>query len=79
LLKKKVGVPFKIARRTVDEYGDEEDTVEIRDWGCSADDKAPGEAHGPVRYIVLCFKLIIIYTKALFGYVRVYERTATSR
>jgi hypothetical protein len=51
----------------VDEHGDEENTVEISDWGCSADDKAPGKAHGPVGYIVLCFKLIIIYTKTLFG------------
>ena len=55
--KKKVGVPLEIARRTVDEYGDEENTVEIRDRRRSTDDKAPAEAHDPVGYIVLCFKV----------------------
>ena len=55
--RKKVGVPFEIARRTVDEHCDEENTVEIRDRGRSTDDKAPGEAHDPVGHIVLSLKV----------------------
>ena len=41
----------------MNEYGNEEDTVEIRYWRGGADDKAPGEAHDPVGYIVLGFKV----------------------
>lgn len=52
-----VGVPLKIARRAVNEHGDEENTVEIRDWRRIANDKAPGEAHDPVGHIVLGFKV----------------------
>ena len=55
--KKEVAVPLEIARCTVDEHCDKEHAVEIRDRRRSANDKAPGEAHDPVGYIVLCFKV----------------------
>ena len=56
----KVDIPLKVARRPVDEHCDEEKAVEIWDWRRSADDKAPGEAHDPVGYIVLFFTLTVI-------------------
>jgi len=38
----------------MDEHGDEEDTVKVRDGRSRADDQAPGEAHSPVGHVVLC-------------------------
>lgn len=40
----------------MDENGDEEDTVEVRDRSGGADDNTPEEAHGPVGNVVLVTK-----------------------
>ena len=43
---------LEIASASVEEDDDEEDGVEVRDDGGSADDGAPGEAHDPVGDVV---------------------------
>ena len=45
--------PLEITSRAVNEHCDEEDTVEVWDGRCCADDQAPGEAHGPICHVVL--------------------------
>jgi len=44
--------PLKVASTPVDEDGDEEDAVEVRDGSSSADDSAPEEAHSPVGDVI---------------------------
>jgi len=44
--------PLEITGRAVNEHGDEEDAVEVRDGRRSADDEPPGEAHNPVGHVV---------------------------
>ena len=48
--------PFEIPADTVNEDGDEEHGVKIRDRCGGADDSAPGEAHYPIGNIILGFR-----------------------
>ena len=46
-------LPLKVASTPVDEDGDEEDAVEIRDGSGGTNDGTPEEAHDPIGDIVL--------------------------
>ena len=45
--------PLKVTSTPVDEDGDEEDAVEVRDRSGSANDGTPKEAHSPIGDVVL--------------------------
>ena len=46
-------LPLKVASTPVDEDGDEEDAVEIRDRSGGTNDGTPEEAHDPIGDVVL--------------------------
>lgn len=46
-------LPFKVASTPVDEDGDKEYAVEVRNGSSGANDGAPEEAHNPVGDVVL--------------------------
>jgi len=46
-------LPLEVTSTSVDEDGDEEYAIEVRDRSGSADDSTPEEAHSPVGNVVL--------------------------
>jgi len=49
---KEIHEPFKVTSTAVDKHRNEEHGVEVWNGGCEADDRPPGEAHGPVGNVV---------------------------
>ena len=46
-------IPLEVASTSVNENGDEEDAIEVRDRSSGADDSTPEEAHNPIGDVVL--------------------------
>jgi len=65
----------------VDEDGDKEDAVKVRDGSGGADDSAPQEAHNPVGDVVLVVSNVnqAIYGVATDRDLRAFESTSTIR
>ena len=70
--------PLKVASTPVDEDGDEEDAVKVRDRSSGADDSTPEEAHGPIGDVVLVMSNVNRATRcATNQHIRVCGSTST--